>query len=93
MSPTGLESILQPGDDDPVTGAAVLVVILAVVVGRGAWKKPNAGARLAALLGLIIAVWLIFAVASPVGGEMVAVDAAKGIGALAVGIGNIPATF
>lgn len=72
-----------------MTGAAALVVILAIIVGRGAWKKPNAGARLAALLGLIIAVWLIFAVATPNGGELVAVDAAEGIKALMVGIGHV----
>lgn len=76
-----------------MTGAAVLVVLFTIWVGKSAWKKPNAGARLAALLGLIIGLWLIFAMASPVGGETVAVDAAKGIGALAVGIGKVLATF
>ena len=84
---------MQRGDDTGVTGAAVIVVILAITVGRAAWKKPNAGARLAALLGLIVALWLIFAVATPSGGATVAVDAAKGIAALAVGIGKILATF
>ena len=84
---------MQRSDDQGVTGAAILVVILAVIVGRGAWKKPNAGARLAALLGLIIAVWFIFAVADPSGGGTLAVDAAKGIAALATGIGKILATF
>ena len=81
------------GDDDPVTGAAILVVILATMVGRGAWKHSNSGASLAALLGLIIGIWLIFAIADPAGGGAVAVDAAKGISALAVGIGKILATF
>jgi hypothetical protein len=76
-----------------MAGAAVLVVLFAIWVGKSAWKKPNAGARLAALLGLIIACWLIFAVATPNGGELVAVDAAKGVAALAVGIGKVLATF
>lgn len=76
-----------------MTGAAALIVILAIVVGRGAWKHSNSGASLAALLGLIIAVWLIFAVADPSGGSLVAVDAARGVAALAVGIGKVLATF
>lgn len=76
-----------------MTGAAALVVILAVAVGRGAWRHSNSGASLAALLGLVIGVWLIFAVADPSGGSLVAVDAAKGIGELAVGLGRILATF
>ena len=69
------------------------MVILAVTVGRAAWKKPNAGARLAALLGLIIAVFLIFAVASPAGAGKIAVDSAIGIGQLFAGIGHIIGTF
>ncbi len=84
---------MRLADDDAVTGAAVLVVILVFTVGRAAWKKPNAGARLAALLGLIMAIWFIFAVADPSGGGTVAVDAAKGIGELATGLGKILATF
>jgi hypothetical protein len=84
---------LQRADDDGVAGAAVLVVILVVLVGRGAWKKPNAGARLAALMGLIIGLWFIMAAASPAGAGLVASDAAKGVIALAVGIGRIVATF
>jgi F0F1-type ATP synthase assembly protein I len=76
-----------------VTGAAVLVVVLVILVARGSWKHSNSGASLAALLGLVIAVWLIFAVASPSGGELVAVDAGEGVKALAVGLGHILATF
>lgn len=68
-------------------------MILVYTVGRAAWKKPNAGARLAALLGLAIAVFLIFAVASPAGAGKVAVDSAIGIGELFKGIGNIISTF
>lgn len=76
-----------------MTGAAVLVVVLVILVARGSWKRPNSGARLAALLGLIIGLWFIMAVASPSGGELVAVDAAKGVAQLAVGVGKILATF
>jgi type IV secretory pathway protease TraF len=76
-----------------MAGAAALVVLFAIWVGKSAWKKPNAGARLAALLGLVIGLWFIFAVATPNGGELVAVDAAKGVAALAVGIGKVLATF
>jgi hypothetical protein len=84
---------MQCGDDDAMAGAAILVVILAVTVGRAAWKKPNAGARLAALLGLIVGLWFIFAVAAPTGAGTLAVDAAKGLGELAVGLGKIISTF
>lgn len=76
-----------------MVGAAVIVVLFAIWIGKSAWKKPNSGARLAALLGLIVAVWFIFAVADPAGGGMVAVDAARGAAALAVGIGHLLATF
>lgn len=76
-----------------MTGAAVIVVMFAIWAGKSAWAKPNAGARLAALLGLIIAVWFIFAVADPAGGGLLAVDAAKGIGALAVGLGKFLGMF
>ncbi len=84
---------MRLADDDPVAGAAVLVVILVYTVGRAAWKKPNAGARLAALLGLSIAVFLLFAVADPAGAGKVATDSAEGIGQMFKGIGNIIATF
>lgn len=76
-----------------MTGAAVLVVILAVTVGRAAWKHSNSGASLAALLGLIIGLWLIMAVAAPTGAGTLAVDAAKGLGELAVGLGKVIASF
>ena len=76
-----------------MAGAAVLVVILAIVVGRAAWKKPNAGARLAALLGLIIGLWFILAAGSPSGAGMLAGDAARGIMELAAGIGKVISTF
>jgi len=86
---------LIPGfaDDTGVAGAAVLVVLLAVWVGRSAWKKNNAGARLAALLGLIIACWLIFAAGSPSGAGTLATDAAKGVMALAAGLGQFLGKF
>ena len=89
----GLDPLLRRRDDNPVAGAAVLVVLLAIWVGKSAWKKPNSGARLAALLGLIIGLWFIFAVADPHGGGMVALDAAEGVKDLAVGLGHILATF
>ena len=76
-----------------MAGAAVLVVLLAIWVGKSAWKKPNAGARLAALLGLIIACWLIFAAGSPSAAGMLAADAAKGIMGLAVGLGKVIGSF
>ena len=84
---------MRYGDDDTVAGAAALVVILAVTIGRGAWKKPNAGARLAALLGLTIALFLLLAVASPSGAGKVVVDSATGITNLFKGIGDIIGTF
>lgn len=76
-----------------MAGAAVIAILLAIWVGKSAWKHSNSGASLAALLGLIVACWLIFAVADPAGGGMVAVDAARGIGAFAVGLGKIIASF
>jgi len=76
-----------------VAGAAVLVVLLAVWVGKSAWKRNNAGARLAALLGLIIACWLIFAAGSPAGAGLLALDAAKGVMGLAVGLGQFLSKF
>lgn len=76
-----------------MAGAAVIVVLFAIWVGKSAWKKPNAGARLAALLGLIIGVWFIFAVADPQGGGLVAEDAAKGVEAFAAGIGKFLGMF
>jgi len=45
------------------------------------------------LYGLIIGLWLIFAVAAPTGAGTLAVDAAKGLGELAVGLGKIISTF
>jgi uncharacterized membrane protein YedE/YeeE len=72
-----------------MAGAAVLVVLLAVWVGRSAWKKNNAGARLAALLGLIIGLWFVFAAGSPSGAGTVALDAARGVMALAAGLGHV----
>jgi hypothetical protein len=89
----GVELIFGRGDDDGVAGAAVIVVLFVVWVGKSAWKKPNAGARLAALLGLIVGVWFIFAVADPAGGGLVAEDAAKGIGAFAVALGKLLGSF
>lgn len=69
--------------------AAIIVVILAVTVGRACWKKPNAGARLAALLGLTAALFLAFAVTSPSGAATFLTDAASGLGQLFAGIGNV----
>jgi len=76
-----------------MAGAAVIVVLFAVWVGKSAWKKNNAGARLAALLGLIIACWLIFAAGSPAGAGTLAADVAKGVMALAVGLGQFLGNF
>ena len=76
-----------------MAGAAVIVVLFAVWVGKSAWKKNNAGARLAALLGLIIACWLILAAGSPSGAGTLATDAAKGVMALAVGLGQFLSKF
>ena len=76
-----------------MAGAAVLVVILAIVVGRAAWKHSNSGASLAALLGLIIGLWFVFAAAAPDGAALLAEDAAKGVVALAVGLGKVLSTF
>ena len=76
-----------------MAGAAVIVVLFTIWVGKSAWKKPNSGARLAALLGLIIGLWFVFAVADPTGGGTAAEDAAKGVAALAVGLGKVLATF
>lgn len=76
-----------------MAGAGVIVVLFTIWVGKSAWKKPNAGARLAALLGVVIACWFVLAVAVPTAGGTIAVDSAKGIAALAVGIGKILATF
>ena len=71
----------------------MIVILLAMWVGKSAWKHANSGASLAALLGVIIACWMVFAVADPAGGGLVAVDAARGLGAFAVGLGKILATF
>lgn len=71
-----------------MAAAAVLVVFLAAWVGRSAWSKPNSGARLAALLGLIIGLWAIFAAGSPSGAVTLAGDVARGIAALAAGLGH-----
>lgn len=71
----------------------MIVVLFTIWVGKSAWKKPNAGARLAALLGTIIGVWFIFAVADPAGGALLAEDAAKGVGAFAVGLGKFLGMF
>jgi len=76
-----------------MAGAAVIVVLFAVWVGKSAWKKPNAGARLAALLGLIIGLWFVFAAGSPSGAGLLALDAAKGVMALAVGLGQFLSKF
>jgi hypothetical protein len=71
-----------------MVGAAVIVVLFAVWVGKSAWSRPNAGARLAALLGLIIGCWFIFAAGSPSGAGTIALDAAKGVMELAAGLGS-----
>jgi len=76
-----------------MAGAAVIVVLFAVWVGKSAWKKPNSGARLAALLGLIIACWLIFAAGSPAGAGTLAADVAKGVMGFAVGLGQFLSKF
>lgn len=71
-----------------MVAAAVIVVIFAIWIGRAAWGKPNAGARLAALLGLIIGLWFVFAAASPAGAGLLALDAGKGVVAFASGLGR-----
>lgn len=71
-----------------MAAAAVITVLLVVWVGKSAWAKPNAGARLAALLGLLIGLWFVFAAGSPLGAMTLAGDAAKGIMQLAVGLGK-----
>lgn len=71
-----------------MAAAAALVVILAVTVGRASWKHSNSGASLAALLGLIIGLFFIFAAGSPSGATTLASDAAHGVMALAVGLGR-----
>jgi hypothetical protein len=68
---------------------AIIVVILGAMVGRAAWKRPNAGARLAALLGLIGALWLVFAVSDASAAGSLVVDMGRGIGALASGLGYV----
>jgi hypothetical protein len=82
-------AVAGTGGDTGAAGAAVLVVLLVIWVGKSAWKHNNAGARLAALLGLILACWFIFAAADPSGGGLVAADAAKGVTAFAVGLGKV----
>jgi hypothetical protein len=62
---------------------------MAIIVGRAAWSKPNAGAHIAALLGLIIACWFILAAGSPSGATAAASDTARGVMALAVGLGKV----
>lgn len=71
-----------------MAGAAVIIVLLAIVTGKAAWKKPNAGARFGALLSVIIVCWLILAAGSPSGAGTAASDAAQGVMALAVGLGK-----
>jgi hypothetical protein len=72
-----------------VAGAAVFVVLLAIITGRAAWSKPNAGARFGALLSVIIVCWLILAAGCPSGAGALASDTAQGVMALAAGLGKV----
>jgi uncharacterized membrane protein YedE/YeeE len=62
-----------------VAGIAIIVILFAVWVGKSAWAKPNSGARLAAVLGLIVGLWFVFAAGSPSGAGVLASEVARGI--------------
>jgi hypothetical protein len=68
--------------------AGIVVAVYAAVIGRACWTQGNAGARLAALLALNLAIWLLIAVADPHAAGQLAGWLSQGITEDAHGIGS-----
>jgi hypothetical protein len=67
--------------------AAILVPIGLIVIARMVWPHSNPGARLAAISGVLFAVWLLIAVTNPATAGEVAGGVASGAGGFIHGLG------
>ncbi|GEM_PF-6264061 len=72
-----------------MVAAAVLVFLLAILIGRfSGGGKGSPSARLAAILAVIILIWLLVAVRSPAVGARVAGYGAGGVSEAVTGVVN-----
>ncbi len=62
-----------------MTGAAIVVTLFVIWIGRSAWKKGNAGAKLATLMAVVIVIWAMVALSSLHAAALVAGYAAEGV--------------
>ena len=81
------------GDDTGVTAAAILVALGLILIVRLVWGKANPGAKLAAIGGVLFAIWACLAVASPIAAGVVAAGLASGIVGIIHGIAGLIAAL
>lgn len=69
--------------------AGVTVVIAAIVLVRAVWKRANPGARLAAIGGVSLAIWLLIGMASPADAGKLAAWLLGGVAAVVTGAAHL----
>ena len=69
--------------------AGATVVILGIIVVRAVWKRANPGARLAAIGGVTLAVWLLIGMANAADAGKLAAWLLGGVAAVATGTAHL----
>jgi hypothetical protein len=80
-----LELIMISGDNG---GVGVIILVVVIWLAVKVWPRANPGARLAAIGGGTLALWLLISVTSPHAGEVMAVGFLTGVRQIASGFAD-----
>lgn len=71
------------------TAAGVMVFIAGIVIVRAVWSRGNPGARLAAIGGVALALWLFVGIAAPHDAQVLAGWLVQGVATDALGAAHL----